>query len=730
MIPNPVSRRDFLQYAGLTGTAFLLGLSRSTAVPGTSLAGMTQPATAAGAGALSFTPYIHIDPAGGITIFNTKPEMGQGTFQSIPALICEELGVTMDQVTIKQSNGEKELGPLQRAGGSASIRTGFIELRTVGAAARDMLIQAASIRWGVDPASCHTEKGTVIHDPTKRVLTFGELAEAAAKLEVPKAPKLKDRTDFTIIGQPLKRPDVPLKTCGKAEFGIDVDLPGMLYATVERCPVLGGTLKHFDASQALKVPGVVKVVDVERVVGRYTFKGVAVVATSYWTALKGKKALKIEWDTKGYETFNSADYADHLRALAKTDGLPDKTIGQADALSSIPDQHTLEAFYETPMVAHHPLEPISCVAHVQGDTVEIWTATQVPSTVTGSGPNDLHKHTGFSPDAIKLHATFIGGGFGRRLYIDFIIEAVNLAKQLDKPVKVIWSREETTQQGPLRPMTFSSLKGGLSADGKLLALSHKVISPSYMESVNAGFDINKVDPIMAEGIGEQAYEIPNVKTAYVRAGYHVPLGAWRSVTASTVSFAHECFIDELAHKAGKDPMAFRLAMLTKPTDVRRVMTKLRAVSNWDRPLPKGRGRGVAQWEFFAGLCAQVVEVTQRADKSIQVDKVYAVIDLGEVVNPNTVRAQVEGAIIMALGAATKPGITLEKGQVVQRNFYDNPLVRINEVPQIEVHILAEGGKVKGVGEPGLPAFAPALTNAIFDLTGKRIRKLPFSLVTV
>ncbi|GAB3951169.1 xanthine dehydrogenase family protein molybdopterin-binding subunit [Spirosoma harenae] len=724
MTSKPFSRRDFLQYAGLTGSAFLLGISSLKAI-----SDKLQVTANVLAEPVQFTPYIRIDSTGAIPIFNTKPEMGQGVFQSIPALICEELEVTLDQVTIKQSNGEKELGTMQRAGGSASIRTSFTELRKVGAAAREMLVKTASNRWSVDVASCYAEKGKVIHSPTKRAFTYGELAQEASTLEIPKEPKLKDRNDFKIIGKSGKRPDVPLKTCGKAEFGIDVEVPGMLYAMVERCPVIGGTVKSFDASQALKIPGVEKVVEVERVVGRFHFKGVAVIANSYWTVTQARKKLTIEWDTKGFETFNSTDYEAQLRTLAKTEGLPDKTIGSVDTLNLSP-QNTIEAFYETPMVAHHPLEPINCVAHVRGDKVEIWTSTQVASTVTGSGPNDLHKHTGFAPENIKLHSTFIGGGFGRRLYIDHIIEAVNLAKQIDKPVKLIWTREDTTLQGPFRPMTFSQLKGGLSDDGKLIAFEHKVISPSYLESVNTTFDKTKVDPIMAEGIGEQAYEIPNLKTSYVRADYHVPLGAWRSVTSSTLAFAHECFIDELAYKAKKDPLTFRLDILTKPSDVQRVLRKLREVSDWDKPLPKGKARGVAQWEFFAGLCAQVVEVSYRPDKSVKIDKVIAVIDLGEVVNPDNVRNQVDGAIIMGIGAATKPGITLENGKVMQRNFYDNPLVRINEVPEIEVHILAEGGKVKGVGEPGLPALAPALANAIFAATGKRFRKMPFTLDAV
>ncbi len=710
------SRRNFIKNAGGAGVAIWLGLSAKgnpVLMPG-------------GAEAKNFTPYILVEPRGKITIYNTKPEMGQGTFQSIPALIAEEFEVSLDQVTIKQSNGEKELGNGQRAGGSSSIRTNYTDLRKVGASAKEVFIQAASMQWQVGADSCYAENGTVVHRPTMKKLSYGELVEAASKLELPKQPKLKDPKDFKILGKTTKRPDVPLKTNGAAIFGLDVQVPGMWYASVERCPVIGGTLKSFDATKALAMPGVQKVVQAERVMGIYHSVGVAVIATTYWAALQARKKLIIEWDTKGFEKFNSAEYEARLRSLADNDGVPDKTIGSIESLSILP-KNNVEAFYETPMIAHHTMETMNCVAQVQGDKVEIWTSTQVPSSLTGNGANDLHKQIGFTPDNIKLHAAFIGGGFGRRLNIDYVIEAVNIAKQVSNPVKVIWSREDTTLLGPYRPMTFSKMKAGFAEDGKLVAFQHKVISPSYMQAMRADFDITKVDTIMVEGIGEQAYEIPNIKTAYVRADYHVPLAAWRSVTSSTVSFAHECFIDELAYKAGQNPMDFRLSLLSKPSDTKRVLLKLKEFSNWDTPLPKNKGRGVAVWGFFAGLCAQVVEVTYNADKSIKVDKVFAVIDLGEVVNPGNVKNQVEGSIVMALGAAVKPAITLQNGKVMQSNFYDNPLVRINEVPEVEVLILTEGGKIKGVGEPGLPPFAPALANAVFAVTGRRIRKMPFSL---
>ena len=713
-----ISRRHFIRTASTAGFALWLGVSAKG-----------NPLKSLDIASANFSPYILIESNGLITIYNTKPEMGQGTLQSFPALIAEELEVSMDQIIIKQSNGEKALGNGQRAGGSSSIRSNYLPMRKVGAAAREVLIMAASQRWTVNIADCYAENGRVIHRPSKKSLSYGELIEEASKLELPKEPKLKDPKDFKILGKVSRRQDIPLKTCGKAEFGIDAKVENMLYAVVERSPVFGGTLKSFDATEVLKIPGIKKVDRVERIVGIYKYTGIAIIGNSYWTVSQARKKLKVEWDNNGHDVFNTVDYENHLRKLASEPGVTDKNIGNVDSVKILP-KNTFEAFYETPIIAHHPLEPMNCTAHIVGDKLEIWTSTQVASSITGSAAGDLHKQVGFSPDNIKLHNKFIGGGFGRRLYIDYIVEAVNVAKLVDVPVKVIWSREETTQQGPFRPMTFSKLTAGFTEDGKLSTFQHKVISPSYFESIQPDFDKKKVDSIMVEGIAEQAYEIPNLRTTYVRANLHIPVAAWRSVTSSTLAFAHEGFIDELAYQAKKDPMDFRLELLSKQSDSKKVLLKLKEVSNWDKKLPKGKGRGVAIWEFFAGLAGQVVEVTHNKDKTITIDKVIAVIDLGEVVNPDNVNNQVEGAIIMALGAATKPGITFKNGKTVEHNFYDNPLVRINETPKMEIHILTDGGKVKGVGEPGLPPFAPALANAIFAATGKRFRKMPFDLKTL
>ncbi len=711
-----VSRRQFIKNTGKASFALWLGATSN---------GFANAAFITDAPS-NFTPFVKIEKNGKITIFNTKPEMGQGTFQSVPALIAEELEVSLDAITIVQTSGEKQFGGGQAAGGSSSIRGNYDAYRKIGAAAKEMLVKAASVKWGIGIESCYAENGSVHSKLSKEHLSYGDLIEEASKLEVPKEPKLKNKSDFKIIGKSIQRPDVPLKVSGKAEYGIDVEVPNMVYATVFRSPVIGGTLKSFDADATLKIPGVIKVVEAKTTVGKYQYSGVAVIAKSYWAALQGRKVLKVEWDTNGYENFNLSDYENKLRNLSKEAGVLDKNIGNVESVKTEPG-NSVESFYETPMVAHHTLEPMNCIAHVNGEMLTIWTSTQVPSAITGSGPNDLHSQIGMKPENITLHSKFIGGGFGRRLYTDYVIEAVNIAKQIEQPVKVIWSREDTTQHSAVRPMTFSQLKGGFSKEGELISFQHKVISPSYFDSVGPNFDKTKVDAIMIEGIGEQAYQIPNIKTSYVYADFHVPVAAWRSVTSSTVAFAHECFIDELAHKVKKDPLDFRLQMLDKDSDTKRVLLKLKEVSNWDKPLPKGKGRGVAQWEFFAGLCAHVVEVSVTKDNTIKIDKVYAVIDLGEVVNPDNVKNQIEGSIVMALTAAVKTGITIENGKIKQSNFHDNPMIRMHETPEIEVHILADGGKIKGVGEPGLPPFAPALANAIFSISGKRIKKMPFDL---
>ncbi len=710
-----INRRNFLRLTSLTGAGLVMGMGLKA--DGSSIIENLGTST----NAFELSPLVMIDQSGLVTIFNTKPEIGQGTYQSIPALIAEELEVPMDKIVIKQTGGEKKYGPGQFVGGSSSVRTNYANLRKVGATAKAMLLTAASQQWNVPVGECYADNATVIHRPSGKSIGYGAIAEAASKLEAPKNPTLKDPKDFKILGKSAKRPDIPMKVDGSAKFGIDASVPGMVYASIERCKVFGSKLVSFDATAAKKVKGVIAVETCERIHGVYKSEGVAVIAENYWAAVQGRKALVIQWDHQGNDQFNSKDYANSLREAAKKDGAIEHQQGDFDkAFAEAPIK--LTAFYETPVVSHSPIEPMNCLASWKpNNQLEIWTSTQVP----GSVMNDFSRIYGVKQEDLTLHVLFNGGGFGRRLYPDYIHEAVQLSKKIGKPVKSIWSREDDTQQGPFRPMTFSAMKGALDANGKAIAFQHKVISPTL--DMKKDYDVTKADGTMTEGISEQKYEIEHMKNLYVHHYLHVPVAAWRAVTSTTLAFSHECFLDEMAVAAKKDPMAFRLGMLTKESDTKNILTKLKEVSNWDKKLPAGWGRGVAQYEFFAGQAGFVIEVSKKGT-GVKIEKVYAVIDLGTVVNPDNTRAQVEGSAVMALTAAIKGGITFEKGATVQSNFHNNPLVRINEMPKVEVHILANGGnKIKGVGEPGLPPFAPALCNAIYAATGKRIRQLPFDI---
>ncbi len=710
-----MSRRKFIQFTGITGAGFIMGLN-------TGCSNAPVPAKLSDVKIwYEFSPYLHIADNGMITIFNTKPELGQGVWQSIPAMICEDLEVSVESVLIKSTGGQKKYGPLQFSAGSESVKGQYMSLRKLGAATKEMLIKAASQEWKVPESECYAEQGEIIHKPSGKKLNYGALGSAASKLKVPENPTLKDPKDFKILGKAAPKPDIPLKVNGTAKYGIDSETEGMVFAAIEHCPVFGAKLISVDDADAKKMQGVIAVEKCTRIIQKYRSEAVAVIADSYWSAQQARKALKLTWDYQGHETFNSADYEQTLRNLAKKDGVADKPIGDFDkAYKDAPVQ--LSSFYETSMLSHSPIEPMNCLATWHDkDHLEIWVSTQVPGDIITS----FAKEYNIPEDNIKLNVMFNGGAFGRRLYPDHVHETVQLAKSVGRPVKLIWTREDDTKLGPFRPMTFSDMKGGLGEDGKLVAFMHKVISPSIQVADSASFDVSKGDPYMTDGINDQKYEIPNMKNPYVHADLHIPVAAFRAVTSTTLAFAHESFIDECAVKAGQDPMAYRLGLAKKDSDLHKILTKLKEVSKWDEPLPAGKGRGIGQYEFFAGHAGFVVEVSKQ-DAGIKIEKVHCVIDMGTVVNPDGVKSQIEGAVVMALTAATKKGISFEGGQTKESNFHDSPILRFNEMPPVEVHIIADGGEaIRGAGEPGMPGLAPALCNAIFAATGTRIRKLPF-----
>lgn len=724
---HKIARREFLRHTGLSGLALVLGVAGANAAKHIAKLPLGNlPLNMTGPTATGITPYIIIEPTGKITIINPRTEIGQGTYQSIPALIAEELEVSLDNVHILNSWGQKNI-PSQDVGGSDSVKGSYMQLRKVGATAREMLRTAASRQWNVPIEECIAVDATIVHKPTGKKLGYGALVATAATLAIPENPPLKDPKDFKILGKSMPRLDIPLKVTGRAVYGIDTEVPGMVYASVEHSPVFGSKLVSYDDTATLKVKGVIRTLKAERVIGKNHYEGVAVIADTYWSALKGRKALNVTWDHQGFDTFNSTAFEQELRDLAKTEGLPvEDNQGDFDAAMASA-AHPLEALYETPILAHAPMEPMNCLAHWQdGDKLDLWTSVQGAGIIMDELPGVL----GIPRENITPHIQFVGGGFGRRLLADFAGEAAKLSKAMGKPVKVVWTREDDIQLGPFRPMTFSAMRGAVSADGKAIAMQHKVISPCIEATQDAKYDRSKPSGTMTEGINTQAYEIPNTKNSYVFVDTHIPMQYWRSVTSSTLAFAHECFIDELAVAAGKDPLDFRLGMLTQESDTKRVLTRLRELSHWDKPLPKGWGRGVAQYAFFAGLAANVIEVSTKG-QGIKIEKVISVIDLGTVVNPDTVKAQVEGAIVMGIIAATKDGIRFENGQSQQSNFHNYRMLRIDEMPAVEVHILAEGGPtIKGVGEPGLPPVAPALAGAVFAATGKRIRRLPFDITKV
>ncbi len=705
-----VTRREFLQTASVVGAGLVIGFYLP---PGRGRA-------TAAAGPFAPNAWLRIGTDESVLVMVDRSEMGQGVATSLPMLLAEELEADWSKIKIEFAPADKAytnpMFGMQGTGGSTSVRAAFTPLRKAGAAARELLVAAAAQTWSVDKAECRAERGAVIHTPSKRRLTYGKLVEPAAALPAPADVPLKDPKDWKILGTRVRRLDTPPKVDGSAQFGIDVKVPGMLVAVIARCPVFGGKVASFDATKAKAVPGVRQVVQIST--------GVAVVADGYWPAKKGRDALDVSWDEGPNASVSSASIAqlfaqraEQPGAVARHDGDPSAALPAAPA--------KLDAVYELPFLSHATMEPMNCTAHVTPDAVHIWAPTQFQTGAQGIGANI----GGVPPEKVLVHTTYLGGGFGRRFELDFIQEALETSKAVGAPVKVIWSREDDVRHEQYRPACYHRFRAGLDASGQPVAWTHRIVAPSIFARVFPQTIKNGLDGEAVEGGVGMPYTIPNVHVDYLLTDTGIPVGFWRSVNNSYNAFAVECFIDELAHAAKRDPYEYRRDLLTKAPRHLGVLNLAASKAGWGTAPPAGRARGIAVYKSFETYVAEVAEVSVASDGAVRVHRVVCAVDCGPVVNPDIVEAQMQGGIVYGLTAALWGEITIDKGRVQQSNFHDYRMLRMAEMPRIEVHIVPSSDAQGGVGEPGTPPIAPAVCNAIFALTGKRIRKLPIGKAT-
>jgi isoquinoline 1-oxidoreductase subunit beta len=706
--PGGLSRRSFLRSSAALGGGLLVSFSLPT---------LTRLGQAAAAEDFAPNGFIRIDRDGRVTIIVCQVEMGQGTFTSCPMLVAEELEVDLSQVQTEQAPPSEalyrnQLIGIQMTGGSTSIRAFYEPLRRAGATAREMLIAAAAATWSVDASTCRAEKGSVIHTPTGRRLDYGALADKAATMPVPKDVVLKEPKDFKLIGTPAKRLDTPDKVNGKTVYGIDVKVPGMKVGTIAICPVFGGKLKSVDDSKALAVKDVLQVVRIS--------DAVAVIAAHMGAARKGLAALGIEWDEGPNAKLSTADIVADMAKVSEAEGATVRHDGDvAEALAGAAQK--LEAIYQVPFLAHTTMEPVNCTVDMRKDACEIWVGIQVMSRAQAV----TAQLTGLPPEKVIVHNHMLGGGFGRRLEVDFIAKTVEIAKQVEGPVKLIWSREEDIQHDMYRPYFYDRLQAGLDSNGIPVAWSHRICGSSVAARYAPPFFKDGYDFDTVDGAKELPYSIPNVLVEYVR---HEPPGIptawWRSVGPSHNIFVVESFIDELAAAAKKDPVDYRRALLDKSPRALAVLNLAAEKARWGKPLSKGSGRGVAVQTVFGSFMAQVAEVEVSKDGKVDVKRVTCAVDCGIAINPNTIEAQVQSAIVYGLSAALFDEITLKNGRVEQSNFDNYPAPHINEMPTIDVHILTSNEPPGGMGEPGTSALVPAVFNAVYAATGVRLRKPP------
>ena len=699
------TRRDFLKGTAVATGALVVGFTLPTA---------SRYAQAAAAGRADFAPnaFLRIAPDGQITVVCGLSEMGQGVHMGIASLVAEELDADWKSIRLEQAPVDKAyVNPafgMQATGGSTSIRGNYLPMRKAGAAARQMLVTAAAAQWGVDAATCRTESGRVIA-ADGRALGYGELAAAAAGLPVPQDPPLKDPRDFRILGKGHSRIDAPAKVNGSAGFGIDVKLPGLLTAVMAHAPVPGAKVVSIDDAAAKAVPGVRQVVQIPQ--------GVAVLADGYWPALKGRDALVVKWEDGPLATLSSEAISKSLTEATTKPGMVARNEGDVGVASA----STVEAVYEVPYLAHACMEPMNCTDWVRAGDAEIWAPTQ------GPGPHQgiVAQLTGLPAEKVQVHTTYLGGGFGRRFAPDFIIASTLISKAVGAPVKLVYTREDDMRGWFYRPAAVARFTAGLDKDGQPVSFFARVAAPALM--VAAGFvkELPKgIDDPAVEGISDCPYAFPNLRVEYARTEPGIPVWFWRSVGHSQNAFFLEAFIDEVAAAAGKDPVEFRRSLLGKQPRLRGVLELAAQKAAWGSPLPAGVHRGVAIASSFGSFVAQVAEVAVDANGKPRVQRVVATVDCGATVNPEVIKRQIEGAIAYGLSAALFEKITIRNGRVEQSNFDNYPMLRMTEMPKIEVYIVPSTEAPGGIGEPGLPAATPAVVNALFAATGRRVRTLP------
>jgi isoquinoline 1-oxidoreductase beta subunit len=687
-----LSRRDFLIASAATGGGLMIGFSITADASPVQAYGTTSPAAAS-----SFTPnaWLTVSSDGAVDIRVGSSEMGQGTLTGIAMLIADELDADWSRVHAEHAPADQAFtNPLigrQHTGGSTAIRGFWNIVRKAGATGRTLLIQAAAKQWGVDESECHAHSGEVLHETSGRRLSYGAL-----------------------IGKPLPRLDTPAKVDGSAVFGIDVELPDMLIATVARCPVMDGKLKSFDAAAALKVPGVKRV---DAISG-----GVAVIAEHFWAAKKGRDALDVVWDTAANENLDSAAIEAQFKAKVDS-GLVERNDGDVEKMLAAAAK-TIEAVYSVPYQAHVCMEPMNATADVRKHGCDLYVPTQGQT----STQDTAMRITGLPREQVKVHTTFLGGGFGRRSEQDFIADAVECSKIAGAPVKVIWTREDDVMHDQYRPATYNVLRGGVDAAGVIVAWEHRIAGPSIMARVAPASAADGRDWSSTEGAKNIPYAIANQRVTYAMVNTPVPVGFWRSVGSSQNAYITECFFDELAKLAGRDPVEARLALMADYPRHAGVVKLAADKAGWGNKLPEGHARGIAVAEAFGSYVAEVAEVS--IDRgAVRVHRVTCAVDCGMTVNPDSIRAQMEGAIVYGLTATLKGKITVAGGQIRQRNFDDYPLLRLDECPAIDVHIVSSSHDPGGIGEPGVPPAAPAVANAVFALTGKPVRSLPIRLTS-